>query len=116
MALNFCTSVLIVEDDAIVALMMEAIVEDLGYRVHGPSTDFDAALYAAQVADLDYALLDFYLADGQSAAPIADALEQRGIPFAFTTGGSPDRIRQAYKDAPIISKPVVEDELLDLLP
>ena len=116
MTFHSCTRILIVEDDAIIALMMESIVEDLGYQVVGPSTDFDTALHAAQSDDLDFALLDFNLGHGQNAGPIATILEGRGIPFAFTTGASPATIRQAFRQTPIISKPVVEEELFDLLP
>ena len=116
MTFHSCTRVLIVEDDAITAAMMEAIVEDLGYEVVGPSSDFKAALDAARGDELDFALLDFNLGQGQDAGPIASILADRGIPFAFTTGAAPALIREAFDRTPIISKPVVEEELIDLLP
>ncbi len=116
MAFNSCTRVLIVEDDAIIAIMMESMVEDLGYRVVGPSTNFTTALQTAESAELDFALLDFALDDGRDAGEIAEVLTKRGIPFAFTTGAAPNEIRTVFKNTPIISKPVVEEELIDLLP
>lgn len=116
MAFNSCTRILIVEDDALIAMMLEGIVEDLGYEVVGPSTQFSTGLHAARFDDLDFALLDFNLENGQNAKPIADALAGRGIPFAFTTGDCPQTVRAVYEGAPIISKPVDEEELLDLLP
>ncbi|MDB5623330.1 MAG: response regulator [Devosia sp.] len=116
MTFHSCTRILIVEDDAITASMMEAIIEDLGYQVVGPSTQFEAALAAARSDDLDFALLDFNLGHGQDVGPIAKILAGRGVPFAFTTGLPPAVIREAFEHTPIISKPVVEEELLDLLP
>ena len=116
MTFHSCTRILIVEDDAITASMMEAIVEDFGYQVVGPSTNFNAALDAAQTDEVDFAFLDFNLGEGQDVGPIANILTDRGIPFAFTTGAAPATIREAFGQTPIISKPVVEEELLDLLP
>jgi len=116
MSFHSCTRVLIVEDDVIIALMMVSIVEDLGYEVVGPSIDFNTALQIAKRDELDFALLDFNLGQGEDAGPIAGILADRGIPFAFTTGLSPASIRATYGEATIISKPVVEKELFDLLP
>ena len=116
MAFNSCTRVLIVEDDAIVASMMEGIVEDFGYQIVGPASDFQSALRSANSDEVDFALLDFDLGGGRDPAPIASVLAERGIPFAFTTGGCPAIIRKLFADAPIVSKPIHDDELLDLLP
>jgi CheY-like chemotaxis protein len=108
--------VLIVEDDAIVASMMEGVVEDFGYQIVGPLLDFQSALRSADIDEVDFALLDFNLDNGKTAAPIAKALAERGIPFVFTTGECPAAIRKLFTDTPIIHKPVDDDELLDLLP
>ena len=116
MAFNSCTRVLIVEDDAILASMMECVVEDFGYQIVGPAFDFHSALQSAHSDDVDFALLDFDLGSGRNAAPIARALAERGIPFAFTTGKAPAVVRKLFADAPIVSKPVDDDELLDVLP
>jgi DNA-binding response OmpR family regulator len=108
--------VLIVEDDAFVASMMEGVVEDFGYQVVGPMLDFQSALRSADVDEVDFALLDFNLGDGETAVPIAKALAERGIPFVFTTGGCSVAIHKIFADTPIMQKPVDDDELLDLLP
>ncbi len=69
MAFNSCTNVLIVEDNFIVALIIEAIVEGFGCCLHRPQHRFfDMALYAARLGDLDHALLDFHPAERQSCA------------------------------------------------
>ncbi len=115
-AFNSCTRVLIVEDDAIVASMMEGVVEDFGYQIVGPVFDFQSALQSADIDEVDFALLDFNLGNGETAAPIAKALAERGIPFVFTTGGCPAAIRKLFADTPIIHKPIDDGELLDLLP
>jgi CheY-like chemotaxis protein len=115
-AFNSCTRVLIVEDDAVVASMMEGIVEDIGHQIVGPAFDFKSALRLANIDEVDFALLDFDPGGGLNAAPIANTLAQRGIPFAFTTGRCSAIIRTLFADTPIVSKPVDDDELLDLLP
>ncbi len=116
MAFHSCTRVLIVEDDPIVASMMEVVVEDFGYQIVGPAFNFQSALRSAHTEEVDFALLDFDLGNGRDAAPIASVLAERGIPFAFTTGNCPAIIRKLFADAPVVSKPIDDDELLDLLP
>ncbi len=115
-AFNSCTRVLIVEDDALVASMMEGVVEDFGYQIVGPALDFQSAPQSADKDEVDFALLDFKLGDGRNTAPVAEALARRGIPFVFTTGSRPAAIRELFADAPILSKPIDDDELFDLLP
>ena len=116
MTINSATNILIIEDNVLVGLMLQDIVEDLGYRVVGPYLNLHDGLDHASRDDLDFALLDFDLGDGTDAIPIAEALTRRGIPFAFTSGTSPRVIRDFLPGAMIIGKPVTETELLRILP
>jgi CheY-like chemotaxis protein len=110
------TRILIVEDNQIIAAMMEAMVEDLGYWVVGPSRNLDDGLEHAKDDEVDFALLDYELGEGKTARPIVEVLRRREIPFAFTTGSDPREIRAAFGDVPVISKPVLDAELEAVLP
>lgn len=77
--------ILLIEDEALVALQMKIDLEDDGYIVVGPFAHLTEALRAATDSDFDIALVDINLGSDNSA-PIADILERRRVPFAFTTG------------------------------
>ena len=110
------TNILIVEDNLLIAMMLEDIIEELGHRVVGPYLNLHDGLAHASRDDLNFALLDFDLGEGTCAIPIAEALTRRRIPFAFTSGTSPQVIRQFLPDAMIVGKPVTEADLRRILP
>lgn len=97
--------VLIVEDEVVVAMFLEDTLADLGYAVAGSATSLDEGLAAARGAALDAALLDVNLA-GRESFPIAAVLRGRGVPFLFVTSYGPAGIQPAYRDAPVLTKPV----------
>lgn len=78
-------TVLVAEDDFLLAEYLSASLVAAGLRVAGPARDVAAALQVAETSQLDFAVLDVGLASG-SAAPVADILRRRRIPFALTTG------------------------------
>lgn len=77
--------VLVVEDELLVALLMEDMLAEAGCIVVGPFARVGAALAAARVEAVDVALLDVNVA-GEKVFPVANALEERGVPFIFVTG------------------------------
>ena len=77
--------VLIVEDEALIALSLEEMAQDAGGEVVGPASNVDEALSIIENNSIDMALLDFNLG-GETSLPIADALRLRGVPFTFLTG------------------------------
>lgn len=77
--------VLVVEDESLIAMLVEDGLETLGYEVVGPVGTVDAALRIVEQTPFDLALLDINLG-GKQSFPIAEALESRGIPYAFLTG------------------------------
>jgi CheY-like chemotaxis protein len=104
-------NVLIVEDEPLIAMMMEALVEDVGGVSHGPFATLSPALAAVESgAEIDVALLDCNLGKVHSW-PVADALAARGIPFAFTSGQGPKGIADRFADRPVFDKPVDEEKL-----
>jgi CheY-like chemotaxis protein len=107
-------SVLIAEDEGMVALLMEDLVRELGVGdIHICST-VAAAREIAKVADIDCAVLDLRLSDG-SGLEIADILAERGIPFVFSTGSARDVVEDRHGDRPWLAKPFTDDAFKTLL-
>lgn len=100
----------IVEDEALVAMMLEDMLEALGHDVAASIGQFDRALQAAGNDPFDFAVLDINL-DGKSSLPIADALQERGIPFIFTTGYGSHGLEGRFPGVPVLTKPYIQAEL-----
>lgn len=81
--------VIIVEDEALLALEMEGFLLDAGHRVLGVADDYDSAMALASETKPDLALLDIQLLGGTSGLDVAAAFKQRGIPCLFITGNCP---------------------------
>lgn len=103
-------SVLIVEDEMIVALLMEDLVRELGVRDVYICPDIASALDTVGTKQIDCAILDLRLRDRDSM-PVADALEAKGIPFVFSTGSDSRAIASRHAARPMISKPFLDDDL-----
>lgn len=108
-------TVLVVEDEFIIALDLSETVQDLGYTLEGPFSDTEHALDALQTAMPDAAILDVFTADGE-VYPVADALTQAGVPIIFHSGHvPPQEVRERYPDALACSKPCPPDKIIDML-
>jgi len=97
--------ILLVEDESLIAMMMQDMLASLGFIVIGPYGGLEAALSAAQHADLDGAVLDVNL-NGEAAYPVADMLAARGVPYILVTGYESDSIRGRHAAAPVLQKPI----------
>lgn len=99
-------SVLIVEDDAIVALGLAFAAEDVGATVVGPAASAVEALTLLGQGPVDAAILDVNLAD-RDMTPVAIALIEAGVPFLVHTGtGLPADLAAAFPELPVVRKPV----------
>ncbi len=96
--------ILIVEDEALLCLMLEQYLIDLGHESVGPAYTVAAALKLADQVSFDAAILDLHLGRERSDA-VADDLALRKLPFAFATGGSTDDLTARFADRPHVSKP-----------
>lgn len=98
--------VLIVEDEALVAMLLEDMLDDAGHQVAFCASSIAQALdYVAGSADsFDFAILDVNLG-GEPSFPIAEALAARGKRFAFATGYGPAGLPDGWRDRPTLSKP-----------
>jgi CheY-like chemotaxis protein len=106
--------VLLVEDEMIVAWLLEDMLAELGCVVVGPAATVDRALAMIDAQDIDVALLDVNL-NGEMSYPVADALIARGVPFVFSTGYDKDRLLEGYRTVPVLQKPYHHSELSDAL-
>lgn len=116
----FTPRILIVEDSIFLTLALQDMCDSLGWVLVGPAVTLADGLRLARAEPIDAALLDVEIGDSQSW-DIAEVLEQRGIPFAFTTGHSIERVLPArFSSAPILRKPFrladVEQMINALLP
>ena len=102
--------VLIVEDETMIAMLVEDMLAELGHATVAIASNLEEAARLAAEADFDAALLDVNLS-GKTVDPIANTLAQRGIPFAFTTGIDQRGIPQAYRDRVTLQKPYVMEQL-----
>ncbi len=95
--------ILIVEDEALVAAMLEDIVTELGALAVGSASTIEKALNLAGSAAIDAAILDVNIRN-QRIDPVADVLRERGVPMVFATGYG-ERAAATAMGAPIIDKP-----------
>lgn len=102
--------VLVVEDEAMVTMLIEDILADLGCTVVGIAARIEEAISMATSLGFDVAILDVNL-EGFRTEPVAEVLAERGIPFAFATGYGPGGVPDAFRGAPILSKPFDEVQL-----
>jgi CheY-like chemotaxis protein len=102
--------VLIVEDEALVALMIEDLVSDFGCEIAGSFARVSDALAVAESLACDVAILDVNVA-GEEVYPLAERLRRRGIPIVFSTGYGGTGLRRDFQGAPVIAKPFDEVRL-----
>jgi CheY-like chemotaxis protein len=96
--------VFIVEDEVMIRMLLEDMLSDLGYRVAAAAGDLQEALMLARDCDFDLAILDVDL-NGNAVFPVAEVLDQRGVPFMFSTGYAERGLPEAYRDRPTLQKP-----------
>lgn len=102
--------ILIVEDESLVAMLLETILEDMGCVTVGPISNIEDALTLLsgdEAGTLDGALLDVNVA-GREVFPVADVLKARGVPFVFSTGYGQGGLPDEWRNQATIQKPFTE--------
>jgi CheY-like chemotaxis protein len=102
--------VLVVEDESIVAMLMEDMLADIGHEVGAVASTMDAAMEQATSGSFDVAILDVNL-DGKPSYSVADVLIARGVPVVFATGYGARGHDQRFATAPVLPKPFPVDSL-----
>ena len=103
-------SILIVEDEPLIAMMLEDFLDSLGHRVHRTCDSVKCALDEIERGGFDLAILDVNL-KGESVWPVATRLREKKVPFVIATGGHVDPPPAEFKDAPVIEKPYTVDRV-----
>ena len=105
-------SILIVEDEAMIALGLIYAAEDVGATVIGPATSTVEALLLLANGLVDAAILDVNVAD-RDITPVALALIDRSVPFILHTGtGIPAELAATHPDLPMLMKPAAPNNVL----
>jgi CheY-like chemotaxis protein len=108
-------TVLVVEDEPLIALDLKEELEQAGFTVVGPAFKLSEGLELASDASVDVALLDVNLGR-ETSAPVAARLRARGIPFLFTTGYSDQGLIPVdLQDVPRLSKPYQFSRLVEVI-
>ena len=107
-------SVFLVEDEALIRMMIVGMIEELGHTVVAEASNIDQALHLAQTADFDIAVLDINVG-GERIEPVADIVSRRNLPFIFASGygaaGAPER----FRDRTVLQKPFLLAKLGDAI-
>jgi two-component sensor histidine kinase/CheY-like chemotaxis protein len=106
---NAMKRVLIVEDDAMIGMMMRETLSEHGLFVVGPCCTVTEALSACG-GEFDCAILDLNLS-GEHVYPVAASLADRGVPFVFVTGYGRESIETRFARVPVLQKPVTREAL-----
>ena len=110
MATREARRILIVEDEFLVAMLLEDLLSEMGHRVVTCIARIDKAMQFADDGDIDFAILDVNLG-GQQSFPVAEILRRRGIPFVFATGYGANGVSDEFRNELTLQKPYEPREL-----
>ena len=102
--------VLVVEDEAAIAMLLEDMLLDFGCEIVGPAARLATALDLAQRETFDIAILDVNVA-GEPIYPVAEALVEKGVPLIFSTGYGGAGIKVPFRGRPVVQKPFSQSDL-----
>ena len=104
-------SILIVEDEPLIAMMLEDFLDSLGHRVVGTAETVAEAIARAEAGGFDVAIVDVHLRGGETVWPVADCLTDKGVPFVLATGGHIDPPPARHARVPVLTKPYTIDAI-----
>jgi CheY-like chemotaxis protein len=108
-------SILIVEDEPLIAMMLEDFLDSLGHNVVGTADCVADALARIDEGGFDVAIIDVHLKHGENVWPVADRLTAEGKPFILATGGHIEPPPAEHADAPVLAKPYTIDAITPAL-
>ncbi len=96
--------ILVVDDEPLISMLVEGWLAELGCDVVGPARSVEEGLDLADDGQLDGAILDVNLA-GENSYSVANALQEKGVPFAFATGDGSLDANSGFDDPILLAKP-----------
>jgi DNA-binding response OmpR family regulator len=105
---------LVVEDEPLIAMMLEDFLESLGHSVRATCDTVKDSLAEVDKGGFDLAILDVNL-KGENVWPVASRLRAQGIPFVLATGGHVDPPPPEFASVPVIEKPYTVDRVTPAL-
>src|SRR5258708_17014955 len=102
--------IFLVEDEALIRMMLAEMVEELGHRVVAKAGDMVAGQALAETAIFDLAILDINIA-GDIITPVAEIIDRRGLPFIFVSGYGPPGRPEAFRGRPALPETLLKSEL-----
>jgi CheY-like chemotaxis protein len=102
--------VLVVEDETLVAMLVEDTLADAGVVVLGPAATVAESLALLEKDRPDLAVLDLNLA-GETSEPVAEALIRMGVPFVVASGYGAAGLPQRLANVPVLAKPYAPEDL-----
>jgi CheY-like chemotaxis protein len=103
-------SILIVEDEPLIAMMLEDFLDSLGHTIRASCDSVQSALSEVEKGGFDLAILDVNL-KGENVWPVASLLRSRNVPFVLATGGHVDPPPKEFDNVPLIEKPYTVDRV-----
>ncbi|MEW6453469.1 MAG: response regulator [Pseudomonadota bacterium] len=104
------SSIMLVEDEALVAMSVNELMTDFGFSVVGPFGRVSEAAAALKKGGIDAAILDINLG-GELVYPLAEKLVEANVPFIFVTGYGPESIDRRFAAVPVLQKPIEREAL-----
>lgn len=106
--------VLVVEDEMMIAMLIEDMLEELGCELIGPASKVERALELIASETIEIALFDVNL-DGQATDAVAYELQRNGVPFVFATGYGATGVPKQHNDRAVLQKPFQKTDLATAL-
>lgn len=103
-------SILIVEDEPLIAMMLEDFLDSLGHTVAATCDTVSEALARVGQGGFDVAIIDVNL-NGERVWPVADRLAAQGVPYVLATGGHIEPPPPEHAGVPVLSKPFTLDAI-----
>ncbi|CAH0497564.1 response regulator [Novosphingobium sp. CECT 9465] len=103
--------VLLLEDEPLLAMLLEETIADLGHQPIGAAATVAQALALLESEVVDCALLDYSLGDTATSVPVAQRLQRDGIPFCYLSGHNSLEPEENAPEGPLLTKPASIDTL-----
>lgn len=103
-------SIFLVEDEALIRMMLVDMVEELGHRVVAEAGSIEEARSLAEIEGYDLAILDINL-QGNNVRPVAEVVRSRGLPLFFLSGYGSVGVPDGFEGIPVLVKPCALDTL-----